>query len=77
MELYPYLIDDFVIQFCHNLQKKDFTIKSEDFSTNKNGKRAYLNDSLTHNLAKSLYEYFKTRVEIPRIRRGKVRKSRR
>jgi hypothetical protein len=42
----------------------------EDFSTNRKGKREYLNDSLTHGLMKSLNEYFKTKVEIPRIRMG-------
>ena len=38
---------------------------------NRKGKREYLNDSLTRNLMKSLNEYFKTKVEIPRIRMGK------
>lgn len=71
MELYRYLIDDFVIQFCCNLQKKDFIMKYEDFSSNRKGKREYLNDSLTHNLMRSLNEFFKTKVEIPRIRMGK------
>ena len=71
MELYRYLIDDFVIQYCRKLQKKDFTMKREDFSTTRKGKREYLNDSLTYNLTKSLNDYFKTRVAIPRIRMGK------
>jgi hypothetical protein len=46
-------------------------MKYEDFSTNRKGKREYLNDSLTHGLMKSLNEYFKMKVEIPRIRMGK------
>jgi CRISPR/Cas system-associated endonuclease Cas1 len=46
-------------------------MKNEDFSTNRKGKREYLNDSLTHNLIKSLNEYFVSKVEIPRIRMGK------
>jgi CRISPR-associated protein Cas1 len=71
MELYRYLIDDFVIQYCRNLQKRDFIMKYEDFSTNRKGKREYLNDSLTHSLMRSLNDYFKTKVEIPRIRMGK------
>jgi hypothetical protein len=45
-------------------------MKSEDFSTNRKGKREYLNDSLTHGLMRSLNEYFKSKVEIPRIRMG-------
>ena len=71
MELYRYLVDDFVIQYCKKLQKKDFTMKTEEFSATKKGKREYLNDSLTHNLMKSLNEFFKTKVEVPRIRMGK------
>jgi CRISPR-associated protein Cas1 len=71
MELYRYLIDDFVIQYCQGLGKNDFIMKNEDFSTNRNGKREYLNDPLTHDLIKSLNEYFQTKVEIPRIRMGK------
>jgi len=72
MELYRYLIDDFVIQYCRRLQKKDFIMKYEDFSTNPKGKREYLNDSLTHDLMKSLNEYFQTKVEVPRIRMGRT-----
>jgi len=71
MELYRYLIDDFVIQYCQRLQKKDFIIKNEDFSTSRKGKREYLNDSLTHSLIRGLNEYFQSKVEIPRIRMGK------
>ncbi len=70
-ELYRYLMDDFVIQYCRRLQKKDFIMKYEDFSTNRKGKREYLNDSLTHSLIRSLNEYFQSKVEIPRIRMGK------
>jgi CRISPR/Cas system-associated endonuclease Cas1 len=33
MELDRYLVDDSVVQYCRKLQKKDFVIKSEDFST--------------------------------------------
>jgi len=31
-ELYRYLVEDFVIQFCRSLQKKDFIMKTDDFS---------------------------------------------
>jgi len=70
-ELYRYLVEDFVIQFCRNLQKKDFIMKAEDFSKNRKGKREYLNDSLTRSLMKGLNEHFQRKVEIPRIRVGK------
>jgi hypothetical protein len=49
-------------------------MKTEDFSAKRKGKREYINDSLTHNMIKSLNEYFQTKIEIPRIRVGKNRK---
>jgi hypothetical protein len=65
------LIDDFVIPHCRRLQKKDFVMKNENFSTNRKGKREYLNDSLTHSLIRSLNEYFQTKVDVPGVRMGK------
>jgi CRISPR-associated protein Cas1 len=69
-ELYRYLVDDFVIQYCRGLEKRDFITKSEDFSTSRKGKREYLNDSQTTSLVKSLNQYFQSKVNIPRIRMG-------
>jgi hypothetical protein len=46
---YRYLVEDFVVQFCHNLQKKDFVMKTEEFSAKRKGKREYLKDSLKSN----------------------------
>ena len=66
----PYLTDDFVIQYCQTLGKKDFTVKSEDFSTKRKGKREYLNDLQTRGLVKGLNQYFQSKVRIPRIRMG-------
>ena len=31
-ELYRYLVDDFVIQFCQGLRNRDFMVKSESMS---------------------------------------------
>jgi len=70
-ELYRYLIDDFIIQHCRNLKDKDFTMKWENFSSKRKGKRQYLNNAQTRGLMKSLYKYFQMKVEVPRIRRGK------
>jgi len=70
-ELYRYLIDDFIIQHCRNLKDKDFTMKWENFSSKRKGKRQYLNNAQTRSLMKSLYKYFQRKVEIPRIRVGK------
>jgi len=42
MELYRYLIDDFVIQYCRSLKKKHFAMKHEDYSSSRKGEREYL-----------------------------------
>lgn len=69
-ELYRYLIDDFVIQYCRGLTKRDFTFKTEKISTKKRGKREYLNDFGTKDFSARLNEYFEMYVEIPRIKVG-------
>jgi CRISPR-associated protein Cas1 len=43
-ELYRYLIDDFIIQYCKSLAKRDFTFKTGKMPAQKKGKREYLND---------------------------------
>lgn len=69
-ELYRYLVDDFVVQYCQKLGKEDFMMKSEDFSKWRKGKREYLNDSRTRDLIRGLTEHFQSKVKIPRIRMG-------
>ena len=69
-ELYRYLIDDFVIQYCQGLSKRNFMFKTEKMSARKKGKREYLNDVETKNFTKKLNDYFETTVEIPRIKVG-------
>jgi hypothetical protein len=64
------LIDDFVIQYCRRLVKRDFTFKTEKMSGQKKGKREYLNDIGTRDFTAKLIEYFETTVEIPRIKVG-------
>ena len=71
LELYRYLMDDFLIEYCRNLQSKDFIIKTENLSRKKQGKRQYLNYQKTRNLLKSLNKFFESTVEIPRIKVGK------
>jgi CRISPR/Cas system-associated endonuclease Cas1 len=68
--LYRYLIDDFVIQYCRKLAKRDFTSKTEKMSAQKKGKREYLNDLETKTFTTLLNDYFETHVDIPRIRVG-------
>jgi CRISPR-associated protein Cas1 len=70
-ELYRHLMDDFLIQYCQNLRKKDFVVKTEDLSRKKKGKRVYLNDSKTRNMMKKLNEFFESYIEIPRLQVGK------
>jgi CRISPR/Cas system-associated endonuclease Cas1 len=65
-----YLIDDFVIQYCRKLDRKDFTVKSENFSTKRKGEREYLNDPQTHDFVKALDQYFQTKIRMPRVRKG-------
>jgi len=70
-ELYRYLIDDFIIQYCQRLVKRDFTFKTEELSAQKKGKREYLNDAETKDFTAKLNNYFETMVEIPRIKVGR------
>jgi CRISPR/Cas system-associated endonuclease Cas1 len=70
-ELYRYLIDDFIIQFCQGLREKDFTVKSESMSRKMKGKREYLNNEETRRMMKELERYFESKVEIPLMRYGK------
>ena len=70
MEIYRYLIDDFLIQYCRNLSSKDFTVKSENLVRKKKGKREYLNNRLTKDLMTKLNAFFELKVEISRIKFG-------
>ena len=70
-ELYRYLMDNFLIQYCQNLRAKDFIVKTEDMTRNKKGKRIYLNDVQTRVLMKQLNKFFEAYVEVPRMRVGK------
>lgn len=70
-ELYRHLIDDFIIQNCGNLKAKDFKMKWQTLSRKTKGKREYLNDLSTNQLIEKLYEYFMSKIDVPRIRRGK------
>jgi CRISPR-associated protein Cas1 len=65
MEIYRYLMDDFIISFCKETKVKDFIFKTEKHS-NRKGKRQYLNNNLTKDFTKKLDLFFQTTVEIPR-----------
>jgi CRISPR-associated protein Cas1 len=70
-ELYRYLIDDFLIDRCKNLHKKDFVLKDEFYMHTKAGKRVFLRDIETGELFEALNMYFETKVDVPRIRIGR------
>jgi CRISPR-associated protein Cas1 len=70
MELYRYLIDDFIIRYCRNLKKKDFAMKHENYSHSRKGERQYLNKDKGKNFMRSLNSFFESVVQIPRIRHG-------
>jgi CRISPR-associated protein Cas1 len=70
MELYRYLIDDFLIQYCKSLRKKDFARKHEYYSSNRQGQREYLNKDATKDFMKKLNSFFESIVEIPRVKHG-------
>jgi hypothetical protein len=69
-ELYRYLIDDFLIEYCKRISKKDFVTKTEAASRRKRGKREYLSNSETKTLLDELNRFFEIRVEVKRIRNG-------
>jgi hypothetical protein len=69
-ELYRYLLDDLVIQYCQKIAEKDFITKAEMQSRNKRGKREYLNDVKTRDFLDQLNAFFEFFAEIPRIKVG-------
>ncbi|MDT8782293.1 MAG: CRISPR-associated endonuclease Cas1 [Candidatus Bathyarchaeota archaeon] len=70
IELYRYLMDDFIISYARKLKPSDFSIKEAEFSTNKKGKRQYLKDEKQQEFFEKLESYFQTKVDIPRVRVG-------
>jgi CRISPR-associated protein Cas1 len=69
-EIYRYLIDDFLIGFSKNMKPKDFMARTIMFN-DKKGKRMYLNKDKTNELLKKLHDYFRSVVDVPRIKMGK------
>jgi CRISPR/Cas system-associated endonuclease Cas1 len=69
-ELYRYLIDDFVMEFCQGLKSRDFVVKGERTTRKRWGKREYLNSSKTRELERGLNELFENWVKVPRIKHG-------
>ena len=70
-ELYRYLIDDFLIERCQILRKKDFVVVTDFMMHLKMGKKIYLKEYETDSLAEDLNTFFDKMVEVPRIKVGK------
>ena len=70
-ETYKHLIEDFLIQYSQDLNKKDFITKTEELSRKKKSKREYLNNHETNDCMQKLNNYRESRINIPRIKGGK------
>ena len=73
MELYRHLVDGFLIEFSQGLRPGDFVAKA-GIKNKRLAKRMYLNDALTKEMVSKLFDYFQSRVPIPRDRIGKRQK---
>ncbi len=69
VELYRYLVDDFLIEYCQKLKPRDFVAKTETWN-DKKSKRIYLNDALTRDLTRKLHDFFRREVRMRRIKKG-------
>ena len=69
-ELYHYLIDDFLIERCHKLRKKDFVLVTDFIMHLKMGKKIHLKEYETDSLAEDLNAFFNRMVNVERIKVG-------
>ena len=67
-ELYRHLIDDFIIQYSQNLRKMDF--RKNRTKTVYIHPRIYLTEEQHAKYKKSLHNYFRQVIDVPRIMRG-------
>jgi CRISP-associated protein Cas1 len=70
-ELYRYLIDDFLIERCHKLRKKDFVLVTDFMMHLKMGKKIHLKEYETDSLAEDLNAFFDRLVNVERIKVGR------
>jgi CRISP-associated protein Cas1 len=70
-ELYRYLIDDFLIERCQKLRKKDFVLVTDFMMHLKMGKKIHLKEYETNSLAEDLKAFFDRMVDVDRIKIGK------
>ena len=71
MELYRYLIDDFLLERRMKFHKKDFVLKTDTtIKLKQYSKRIVLRDYKTNGLTEDLFLFFDRMVDVPRIRHG-------
>jgi CRISP-associated protein Cas1 len=70
-ELYRYLIDDFLIERCQKLRKKDFVLVTDFMMHLKMGKKIHLKEYEADSLAEDLNAFFDYMVNVERIKVGK------
>ena len=71
MELYRYLIDDFLIERRTKFRKKDFVAVTDFVLHLRMGKRIHLCEYEAGKLVEDLNGFFERKVDIPRIKHGK------
>jgi CRISP-associated protein Cas1 len=69
-ELYRFLIDDFLIERCKKLRKKDFVLVTDFMMHLKMGKKIHLKEYETDSLAEDLNAFFERMVDVERIKVG-------
>ncbi len=70
MELWRFVVDDFLIQRCRKYHKKDFVLVTDFMMKLKMGKRIHLVEYEADELAAGLNELFERVVNLPRMRNG-------
>jgi len=64
------LIDDFLIERCQKLRKKDFVLVTDFMMHLKMGKKIHLKEYEADSLAEDLNAFFDSMVEVERIKVG-------
>jgi len=71
MELYRYLIDNFLLERRMKFHKKDFVLKTDTtIKLKQYNKRIVLRDYKTNGLTEDLFTFFDRMVDVPRIKHG-------
>ena len=69
-ELYRYLVDDYLIERCQKLRKKDFALVTDFMMPLRIGKRIHLYEFEADGLADGLSSLFNNTIDIPRTKHG-------